>query len=313
MANERRIPSGARRKRLIMGTVVMLAIAFLLLVVFFMALTVLFPYFTGKCVAVVDINMPLTVEGSPTSLVGTGYPGSEQIANAIEELDMRGDVGAVLFVFNSGGGSVVATHEIYDAVMAVEKPKVSYFREVAASGAYYVATGTDYIVSDRAAITGNIGVKSITFVSMGGLFEKLGINATTVTSGEYKDIGSPYRNMSEEEYAIMQSIVDEVFEEFKTVIIENRGNKLDRAEFENVTDGRILSGRQAYEIGLVDELGNKDDALMKAAELGGMEVMTADEVRVCYVEITPQEGGLLSMESFVDSVSAALQSSLRFQ
>ncbi len=313
MANEKRIPAGAKRKRLIVGTVVMLAIAFILMIIFFVALTSLLPHFTGRCVAVVDISMPFTVEGQPMTLIGTGYPGSEELAYAIKELNVREDVGAILFVFNSGGGSVVATHEIYDAVEAVEKPKVSYFREIAASGAYYVASGTDYIIADPASITGNIGVRSVTFISVGGLMEELGINATTVTSGEYKDIGSPYRNMTEEEYQIMQTIVDEVFEEFKNLVKENRKGKLRMSEFENITDGRIMSGKQAVEVGLVDELGNKEDAIMKAAELGGIEAETVDDVRICYVEVLPQEGGLFSMESFLGSIGEAFRSSLRFQ
>ncbi|NYZ76782.1 signal peptide peptidase SppA [Candidatus Micrarchaeota archaeon] len=313
MDSERNVPGGARKKRLIIGTAVLLALAFIVLIGSFMLLAAFLPNLTGKCVAVVDINMPLTVEGQPMSLFETGYPGSAQLANTIDTLNKREDVGAVLFVFNSGGGSVVATHEVYDAVKKVEKPKVSYFREVAASGAYYIATGTDYIVSDPDALTGSIGVVA-TVISMEGLFEKLGINATSVVSGAYKDMGSPYRNMSEGEYTIMKSVVDEIFDEFKTVIIQNRGERLNRARFEEVIDGRIMTGRQALEVGLVDEVGSKDDALMKAAALGGIEAESPEDIKICYVETLAQQGGLFGVESLFGSLGERFQqASLRFQ
>ena len=316
MANEKRekkIPTGVKRKSLILGTAILLATAFIILIALFILMTSLLPSFTGQCVAVVDLNMPLSVEGQPMTLFETGYPGSAEIANYIEQLDEREDVGSVLFIVNSGGGSVVASDEIYNAVKGVEKPKVAYFREVAASGAYYVSSGTDYIISEPNALTGNIGVVAMV-ISMGGLFDKLGINATAITSGDHKDIGSPYRNMSEEEYQIMQSIVDEIFEEFRNVVIENRGNKLNMPRFNEITDGRIMTGRQALEVGLVDEVGNMDYALMKAAELGGIEAESPADVRVCYVEMIPQEGGLFSAESFIGSITEKFQTAtLRYQ
>jgi protease-4 len=305
MANEKRIPSGTKKRRLLIGTVLLLAITFIILIALFIAIAELLPAFTGKCVAIVDINMPLTVEGRPVTLMEMGYPSSEQLADSIRKLNEREDVGAVLFVINSEGGSVVATHEVYDAVNELEKPKVAYFREVAASGAYYVASGTDYIISEPTALTGNIGVVA-TVISMEGLFEKLGINATVITSGDHKDIGSPFRNMTGEEMEIMQSIVDEVFQDFRNTVVENRGDKLNRLKFDEVTDGRIMTGKQALEVGLVDDVGNKDDALMKAAELGGIEAETAGDVRVCYVSVTPTEGGLLSAESFIGSIGERL-------
>ncbi len=313
MKNVKTIPSGAKKRQLIIGTVTILAIAFLILVVLFAAMTSLIPQFTGQCVAVVDINVPLTTEGMPTTLMDAGYPSSEQIAYSIREIDDRQDIGAVLFVINSGGGSVVATHEIYDAVKELEKPKVSYFREVAASGAYYVATGTDYIISEPTALTGSIGVIA-TVISMQGLFENLGINATTITSGEYKDIGSPFEDMDSEEREIMQTIVDEIYQDFRNIVIENRGSKLNRAKFEEVADARIMTGKQALEIGLVDAIGDKRDAVIKAAQLAGIEAETVEDVRICYISIMPVEGGLFSAESFFGPIEEQFEPvSLKYQ
>ena len=297
--------SGPRKNKMILGTILILIIAFLLLVAVFSAFASYVPEFTGKCVAIVEISAPLTTEGSPTTLMGTGYPSSEQIAHSIRSLNARPDVGAVLFVINSGGGSIVATHEIYDAIEEVDKPKVSYFREVAASGAYYIATGSDYIISEPSALTGSVGVIATT-MSMEGLFDKLGIEAEAITSGENKDMGSMYENLSEEQRTILQGIVDEVFEDFKDVVIRNRGNKLNRDRIEEIFDGRVMTGKQALSYGLVDATGTKGDALLKAAELGNIEAESPEDVRVCYVTIMPSEGGLLSAELFANSIKENL-------
>jgi len=289
---------------LIAGTGLLLVIAFILLIGLFFLLSALSPSLIGKCVAVVDISMPLSIEGSaPSVFGGYGYPGSEELALIIEDLDRREDVGAVLLVFNSPGGSVVATREVYTAVKGLNKPTVSYFREVAASGAYYVASGTDYIVSDPDALTGSIGVIA-TFTDLSGLLEKLGVNVTAIKSGPHKDIGASYRNMTENETMILQALINEVYEEFKSVILQNRGDRLDHSKFAEITDGRIMSGRQAYKVGLVDQLGNKKDAVLKAASLAGIEAETSDQVRICPIPTTVSDSGLFSIESLVSGILA---------
>ncbi len=293
----------ARPSGVLLGTALAILLVFLLVVVLFFVLSSFTPTLLGKCVAVMDINMPLTVEGAAPSLFDVGYPGSEQLAAAIASLNRREDVGAVVLVFNSPGGSVVATREVYQSVKELDKPSVSYFREVAASGAYYVASGTDYIVSDPDALTGSIGVIA-TFTSMAGLLEKIGVNVTSIKSGEHKDIGSSYRNMTASEKAILQELIDEVYQEFRGVVVENRGNKLDKAVFDNVTDGRILSGRQAYKVGLVDELGTKRDAIKKAADLAGIPYTSVEDIRICPVPTSTADTSLFSLESFFRKLQA---------
>jgi protease IV len=292
-------PSGV----LLLGTGAILVIAFLALVILFFVFSSLTPALMGRCVAVVDINNELVVDGTPASLFSAGTPGSEQIANMIEGINKRDDVGAVLFVVNSPGGSVVATREIYNAVKGLNKPKVAYFRETAASGAYYVSSGTDYIISDPDALTGSIGVIA-TFTELSGLLDKLGVNVTSITSGPHKDIGSSYRNMTADERQILQSLIDEVYGEFRSVVLENRKGRLDLSKFDNVSDGRILSGRQALKVGLVDAVGTKKDAIMKAAELAGMDAASADDVRLCPVTMTSQDAGLFSADAFIRSLEA---------
>ncbi|MFH0737841.1 MAG: signal peptide peptidase SppA [Candidatus Micrarchaeota archaeon] len=288
---------------IIIGTALVLLLIFIVVIALFFLLSSATPALLGKCVAVVDIDTELTVEGASPSLFDGGYPGSEDIAYQIDALDKRDDVGAVVFVFNSPGGSVVATREVYSSVKGLGKPKVSYFREVAASGAYYIAAGTDYIVSDPDALTGSIGVIS-TVTEMGGLFEKLGVNVSVIKSGAHKDMGSSYRNMTDEERTIMQALVDEIYSEFRGIVVEGRGDRLDMARFEEVTDGRILSGRQAYRAGLVDELGSKRDAIKKAADLAGIPYESEEDIRICQVDTMGSGGGLFGMESLFGRLRA---------
>ena len=254
----------------------------------------------GKCVGVVNIDSDITVEGEEAGILSLGKPGSEEIAQTIKKLNKRDDVGAVVIVVNSPGGSVVGAREIYSAVKGLEKPKVAYLREVAASGGYYVASGADYIISDPNTITGSIGAIA-TVADFSELFDMLGINFTHIKSGEYKDIGSIGRQMSEEEREILQSIINETFEEFKGVVVENRAEKLDKERMDEIFDGRVMSGRQAYSYGLVDELGSKEDALKKAAEMGGIEY--EGEVPVCEISFPSKYGGGLFGESFLNGIN----------
>ncbi len=231
------------------------------------------------CVAVVKVEGEIATSGTSGGLFGGGTTGSDDIAELAKEADERSDVKGVMFEINSPGGSVVASREIYESIKNVKKPKVAYFREVAASGGYYVSMGTDYIVSNPDAITGSIGVIS-TNQELVGLFEKLGINETAITTGPHKDMGSPARPMTEEEKQIIKDIIGEMYAEFKGVVLESRGSRLDMSQFDKMTDGRVVTGRQALKAGLVDALGNKQDAVNKAGNLAGL----GDDPKVCDIE-----------------------------
>jgi len=279
----------------IYGTGILLIVGFILLIAVVFLFSAVFPSTFGDCVVVMEINQELVTQGIPATLFSDGMPGSEEIADKIRSIDKRPDVGAVVFVMDSPGGSVVATREIYDAIDGMEKPRVVYMREAAASGAYYISTPAEYIIADPNTVTGSIGVVAI-FADMSELFEKVGVDVTAITSGSAKDMGSPARKMTEKEIEIVQTIVDEVFEEFKGVILKHRGSKLSMSKFNEILDGRIVSGRQAKEIGLVDALGTKRDAIGKAAELAGLP---SDEVRICKVSFTGEEQGLFDVASII--------------
>lgn len=281
------------------GFILLMAVGFFLLV----GLTFLFAGSLspslGNCVGVVEINGEITTSSIPMSLLSEGMPGSEDYAVAIEDINKRDDISSVVFVVNSPGGSVVAAHDIYYAIKSVKKPKVAYFREVAASAGYYIATPTNYIMSDPDTLTGSIGAV-MTIAQMKGLLEKLGVNITNVASGQYKDIGAINKDLSPEEFAMLQEIVNESYQGFKSVILTERKGKLNVAMFDMVADGRILSASQAKTVGLIDALGTKKDAIKKAAELGGV----TGEPRICKIKVVPQgyDGSLLGADSFFQKI-----------
>lgn len=260
----------------------------------------------SDCVGIIHINGVISTEQTSAGLLGEGTTGSTEIVNQISDASSRSEIKAVVFEVNSPGGSVVATREIYEAVKDLEKPKVAYFREVAASGGYYVSVGTDYIISDPNAITGSIGVIAI-FEDLSGLFQKLGINYTILKSGEVKDMGDPSRSLTEKEKMIMEVIINETFDEFKSAVEQGRAGKLDIEKFNEILDARILTGRQAKRIGLIDELGNEKDAIRKAAMMANMSYK--DDPRVCEIGGGDVFGALLGQSAnyFIYILRSSLQ------
>ncbi len=228
------------------------------------------PAIGGGCVKEIGVKGEIAVEDVPAGLFGGGVGGSESIASEIRDADARGDVKAILVLIDSPGGSPVASRQIWSALKNSSKPTVAYMREMAASGGYYVAAGTDYIVAEPGTITGSIGVRA-TFSDLSGLFGKIGYNETMFKSGQFKDIGNPAREMTDEEKAIMQGIVDEMFGEFRGIVMEGRKGRINNARLGEIFDARVMTGRQALSYGLVDGLGDKEAAVEKAAQLAGNE------------------------------------------
>ena len=243
------------------------------------------------CIGVVEISGALATADIPSSLFTDEQKGSQAIADEIADAGSRDDVRAVLLLIDSPGGSVVASQEVHAAVRALNKTSVAFIREMAASGGYYAAAGTDYIVANPDALTGSIGARA-TLSDYSGLMGKLGVNSTTFKTGSLKDMGSPDRPISEEERQVWQSIVDESFLSFRQAVEEGRGTRLDHAAFEKVLDARILTGRQAEKIGLIDELGGKDAAIAAAARLSGMNVAPGGKPRLCEISHGARRGTL---------------------
>ncbi|MFQ5781030.1 MAG: signal peptide peptidase SppA, partial [Nitrospiria bacterium] len=133
---------------------------------------------------------------------------------------------------------------------------------------YYIASASDVIVANPGTLTGSIGV-IMELTNVEGLFEKIGLKSVTIKSGKNKDVGSPFRKMKEEERALLQNVLDDVHSQFIEAV--SQGRSLEIEAVRSLADGRIFTGRQAKEAGLVDELGSLEAAVERAAELAGIE------------------------------------------
>jgi len=195
---------------------------------------------------------------------------ADDIVRQLKEHLENSAVKAVVVRINSPGGVVAPTQEIYDALGRLRdegKPVVASLGSVAASGGYYIASAADQIVANPGTLTGSIGV-IMQLTNLEGLFKKVGLRYEIVKSGKYKDIGSFSRPMTNEERAILQSLMDDVHDQFVEAVANGRG--LDRTVVLSLADGRIFSGRQAKELNLVDELGGREEAIQAAASLAGI-------------------------------------------
>lgn len=180
------------------------------------------------------------------------------------------NVKAIVLRVDSPGGAVGASQELYEEVKRTNKakPVVVSMGSVAASGGYYASLGAEQIVASAGTLTGSVGV-ILKFANLKELFEKIGYKSEVVKSGDLKDIGSPDRAMTPEERDMLQAMIDTVHKQFVLAVAESRG--LPEEQVRKMADGRILSGEQAKDAGLIDQLGNFTDAIMLAAELAGLD------------------------------------------
>jgi protease-4 len=194
----------------------------------------------------------------------------KQTLTQLKEFRNNEDVKAIVLRINSPGGGVGPSQEIYEEVRKTSRVKkvVASMGAIAASGGYYVASAADHIMANPGSITGSIGV-IMEFANFQELFEKIGISAFVLKSGEYKDIGFPLRKMTPKEKALLQAFIDNVHEQFVAAVAEAR--KISKEKIWAIADGRILSGEQAKKLGLLDSLGNLEDAIGMAATLGGIK------------------------------------------
>ncbi len=200
--------------------------------------------------------------------LGVGNAYSESIIERLHRAQGDPSVKAIVLRVNSPGGAVVATDEMYRALLEIEKPIVVYMGDMAASGGYYISCAADRIVSNPTSLTGSIGVVS-TIPNLEDLLDKLGIEILVIKSGAMKDELSPYREPTKEEIEHWQAITDEAYEQFVSLVAE--GRDLPVEEVRKLADGRVYTGQQALGLGLVDELGNLPQAIDVAAELGEIE------------------------------------------
>lgn len=192
--------------------------------------------------------------GGGFSTDGTTPDGFSQL---LDEARQDGNEG-YLIVINSPGGSVVASKDITRAIEDLEAPTACVMKDTAASGAYWAATACDEIVADSLTLTGSIGVTS-TYMEFSGLLDKLGIEYVNITAGELKDIGSPLKNMTDEERELLQGQLDTIHAAFIEQVAE--GRNMSREEVEPYATGEPILGERAHDAGLVDTLGSREDAI----------------------------------------------------
>ncbi len=165
---------------------------------------------------------------------------------------------------DSSGGSVYAAQELYEKLSTYRqtgRPVYISLQEYGASAAYYIAMAGQFVSASPSTITGSIGVRMGTYLDYSGYLELNGIRAVDITSGEYKNTGSPYHAMTEEERAILQALVDESYEDFVKVVAQ--GRSLPESRVRELADGRIYSGSQALSLGLVDRLAGLDETIQR--------------------------------------------------
>jgi len=195
---------------------------------------------------------------------------SRNFVRQVEKYTSDNSIKAIVVDINSPGGGVAPSHEMYTALLkAREEGKivVASFSSVAASGGYYVGCAADRIVSNPGCLTGSIGV-ILSFPTASKLMDKIGVRWETITSGELKDVGNFSRDMTEQEGRMLKAVIDDVYEQFVEAVSLGRDKPVE--EVYALADGSIFSGRQAYNLGLVDTLGTLDDAITIAGEMSGL-------------------------------------------
>jgi len=192
---------------------------------------------------------------------------SEETIKELEKFRSRNDVSAILVRIDSPGGLVAPTQEIYEKIKLIkqEKPIVASMGSVAASGGYYISLGADSIIANPGSIVGSIGV-IMNYPVMTELLNKVGINFETIKSGELKDVGSYSREVTKADREHLNNMVLDMYKQFVDAVTQNRS--LSEEEVLKIADGRVFTGRQSKELGLIDVIGTFDDAITIAGSLG---------------------------------------------
>lgn len=233
---------------------------------------------SGDAVAVIDLNGTIVSNQSP--LITTQLITPDLVEELLEQADNLEQVKAVVVRVNSPGGSVVASDEIYHQLLEFEKPVVIWMGETAASGGFYISCAGDYVFAHSDTLTGSIGVIT-QFINAQEFLNEHGIEAVVITSGPHKDMGSLFRGMTEQEQQIWNEMIEQIYDEFVQIVAEARD--LPEETVRELADGRVYTGQQAFDQGLVDEVGLSSAAIAKAAELGGIE----GEPQVIELKTTP--------------------------
>jgi protease-4 len=217
---------------------------------------------------------------------------SEPVIENLKKYGKDDSVKAIVLRIDSPGGGVGPSQEIYEEVRKLKgrKPVVTSMGALAASGGYYIACATGKVYANPGTMTGSIGV-IMPFMNVKDLVEKIGVKGMTVKSGAYKDMGSPLRDMTPSERELLQAVVDNVHMQFVNAVAEGRNLKTE--DVMKIADGRIFTGEQARALGLVDALGNLEDAVAEAGRMGKIsgepKVVTTPKKKISILELLKEE------------------------
>ena len=205
--------------------------------------------------------------------------------NILKNADKDNSIKAIILDINSPGGTVVASKEIADAVGKTKKPVVALIREVGASGAYWVASASDKIVADPLSMTGSIGVSG-SYLEFSDLMDEYGITYQEFKGGTFKEVGSPYKSLSENEKAMMQSKIDKIYLYFVGSVMINR-NIINKELAKRISTGEVFLGLEAKNYNLIDEFGNRDIAVEIAKGLANISSaeLVKFETEVSFIDL----------------------------
>lgn len=219
--------------------------------------------------ALIQKNLPIVDKVALIRIEGPIIDSKEPI-DTLKEYVKDLSVKAIVLRIDSPGGAVAPSQEIYEEVRKAvgKKTVVVSMGSVAASGGYYIAAPATKILANPGTLTGSIGV-IMEIPNMEGLMSKIGVKSEVIKSGRHKDIASVFRGIKPEEREILQKVLDNVHDQFINAVAE--GRKMLREDVQKIADGRIFTGEQALKVGLIDEIGNLEDAVKTAAKLAGIK------------------------------------------
>ena len=228
---------------------------------------------------------------------GFSYFGEQTISSTetiemIEKAEKNSNIMAIVFEVNSPGGSAVASEEIVNAVLKTKKPTIAWIRETGASGAYWVASAADYVIANRMSVVGSIGVIS-SYLEFSGLLKDYNVTYQRLVAGKYKDIGSPFKELSDDEKLLFKERLDEIHNYFVSAIVKNR--KLSKEAISDISTGLFYTGAEAKKLDLIDELGGKDEVTAYLEKRYG--------IKAEYVEYKKKRTFLESLGEIFSSIS----------
>jgi len=219
----------------------------------------------GQEIALIRIDGVISASGAGEGLLSGAGTSSENIIRQLRRAAGDDSIKAILLRIDSPGGTAAASEEIYIEVKRIKKPVIVSVADTGASGAYLIACGADKIVANSASAVGSIGT-IMTIPNFEKLFKKLGIEYVIIAQGEHKSLGHPSRSITKEEEKILAEQSRIVYEQFVDYVAE--GRKLPRDEVKEFANGLTFPGTQALKMGLIDRIGNYQDAVDLSAKMG---------------------------------------------